>query len=126
MKKEILRKLHEIEIKENVKILFAAESGSRAWGFASPDSDYDVRFIYVRPKEEYLRLDTVKDVIEVPINEVCFRRLLSLDSRLHPGAGSLPVPEKEKSQKMRWRSCLGVIADGKGNKAKGLSKAKEL
>ena len=70
MKKEILRKLHEIEIKENVKILFAAESGSRAWGFASPDSDYDVRFIYVRPKEEYLRLDTVKDVIEVPINEV--------------------------------------------------------
>lgn len=37
-----------------------------------------------------------------------------------------PVPEKEKSQKMRWRSCLGVIADGKGNKAKGLSKAKEL
>ena len=70
MKKEILRKLHEIEIKENVKILFAAESGSRAWGFASPDSDYDVRFIYVRPKEEYLRLDTVKDVIEVPINDV--------------------------------------------------------
>ncbi|MCU6746599.1 nucleotidyltransferase domain-containing protein [Faecalicatena acetigenes] len=70
MKEEIIRKLREIEIKENVKILLAVESGSRAWGFASLDSDYDVRFIYVRPKKEYLRLDTVRDVIEVPINEV--------------------------------------------------------
>jgi predicted nucleotidyltransferase len=70
MRKEILGKLCEIENKENVKILLAVESGSRAWGFASPDSDYDVRFIYVRPRKEYLRLDTVRDVIEVPINDV--------------------------------------------------------
>ena len=46
--KEINEKLDEIEAKENVRILYAIESGSRAWGFASPDSDYDVRFIYVR------------------------------------------------------------------------------
>lgn len=45
------------------------ESGSRAWGFASPDSDYDVRFIYVRPKENYLKLERVRDVIELPIND---------------------------------------------------------
>ena len=39
-------------------------------GFASPDSDYDVRFIYVRPRESYLRLNRVRDVIELPINGV--------------------------------------------------------
>ena len=44
----IREKLREIEERECVKILYAVESGSRAWGFASPDSDYDVRFIYVR------------------------------------------------------------------------------
>ena len=50
-------KLKEIENKEQVKILYAVESGSRAWGFASSDSDYDVRFIYIRPKIEYLKLE---------------------------------------------------------------------
>lgn len=57
MRETILSKLDEIENRENVRILLAVESGSRAWGFASPDSDYDVRFIYVRPKEDYLRLE---------------------------------------------------------------------
>ena len=59
----ICEKLKEIEQKENVKILHAIESGSRAWGFASPDSDYDVRFIYIRPMEYYLRLEGKKDFI---------------------------------------------------------------
>ena len=67
MRETILSKLSEIENRENVKILLAVESGSRAWGFASPDSDYDVRFIYVRPKEDYLRLEKTRDVIELPI-----------------------------------------------------------
>ncbi len=67
MRETILRKLNEIENRENVKILLAVESGSRAWGFASPDSDYDVRFIYVRPREDYLRLEKTRDVIELPI-----------------------------------------------------------
>ena len=67
MRKTILTKLDEIENRENVKILLAVESGSRAWGFASPDSDYDVRFIYVRPREDYLRLEKTRDVIELPI-----------------------------------------------------------
>ena len=61
---EINEKLNEIEQKEGVRILHAVESGSRAWGFASPDSDYDVRFVYVRPAEDYLRLDEPRDVIE--------------------------------------------------------------
>ncbi len=70
MENLIVGKLHEIEEKENVRILLAVESGSRAWGFASPDSDYDVRFIYVRKKKEYLRLEAVRDVIELPINDL--------------------------------------------------------
>ena len=57
MREIILEKLKEIEEKENVKVLYCAESGSRAWGFASPDSDYDVRFVYIRPKDFYLRLE---------------------------------------------------------------------
>ena len=67
---EINENLDEIERKEGVRILHAVESGSRAWGFASPDSDYDVRFVYARPKEDYLRLDELRDVIEWQLDEV--------------------------------------------------------
>lgn len=67
---QIQEKLTEIEAQENVTILLAVESGSRAWGFASPDSDYDVRFIYVRPMADYLRLDEPKDVIEWQLDDV--------------------------------------------------------
>jgi uncharacterized protein len=62
--------LQEIESNHNVKILYACESGSRAWGFASPDSDYDVRFVYVHPKEHYLSIEEQRDVIELPINDL--------------------------------------------------------
>ena len=64
MDKKILEELRKIEAAEGVKIIMAIESGSRAWGFASPDSDYDVRFIYVRKQEDYLRLEGMRDVIE--------------------------------------------------------------
>lgn len=64
------RKLDEIEQKEKVRVLYAVESGSRAWGFASPDSDYDVRFVYVRPMEYYLRLEDKKDFINWELNDV--------------------------------------------------------
>lgn len=70
MRQEIINKLNEIEKKEHVKIIYAIESGSRAWGFESVDNDYDVRFIYVRRKEDYLCLDEKSDVIELPIDEV--------------------------------------------------------
>jgi len=72
MKEEILKQLEEIESTENIKILYACESGSRAWGFPSKDSDYDVRFIYVRDRDWYLRIDYEKqrDVVERPINDL--------------------------------------------------------
>ena len=66
----VLLKIREIEEKEHVRILHAVESGSRAWGFASPDSDYDVRFIYARDKNYYLRLRNTRDYIDGELNEV--------------------------------------------------------
>lgn len=70
MKKEILCKLKEVEETEHVKVLYAVESGSRAWGVESPDSDYDVRFIYVRPETDYLCVREKRDVIEWQLDEV--------------------------------------------------------
>ena len=70
MREKIQEQLRRIEDAENIKILLAVESGSRAWGFASPDSDYDVRFVYIRSLEDYLRLDAIRDVIELPIDDV--------------------------------------------------------
>ena len=70
MQNVIEEQLKEIEEKENVKIIYCVESGSRAWGFASPDSDYDVRFIYVRNKEDYLKLNKNRDVIEWRLDDV--------------------------------------------------------
>ncbi len=66
---EIMRRLAAVEEKEGVRILLAIESGSRAWGFASPNSDFDVRFIYARPKDWYVAVDLEdkRDVIEYPI-----------------------------------------------------------
>lgn len=66
----IKEKLTQIEQRENIRILYACESGSRAWGFASPDSDYDVRFIFVRPVKDYLRVKELPDFIDAELNEV--------------------------------------------------------
>ena len=70
IQREIQEHLDSIEAKQEVTILLAVESGSRSWGFASPDSDYDVRFIYMQKPEEYLRIDSKKDVIEWQLDEV--------------------------------------------------------
>ncbi len=68
---EIMRRLARAEQEEGVRIVLAIESGSRAWGFASPDSDFDVRFIYVREPDSYLAIDLEeqRDVIEYPITD---------------------------------------------------------
>ena len=64
---DIEHRLDAVESAEDVRLLMAVESGSRAWGFPSPDSDYDVRFVYVRPRDWYLSLVPGRDVIEYPI-----------------------------------------------------------
>jgi predicted nucleotidyltransferase len=90
MRETILQTLKEIEAKKNIKILYAVESGSRAWGFASEDSDYDVRFIYIRPLRDYLEIFPRRDVIEWEINDVWdingwdLKKMLQLLSRTNP------------------------------------------
>ncbi|EDY18778.1 nucleotidyltransferase-like protein [Chthoniobacter flavus Ellin428] len=61
--------LARVEAERNVRVLYACESGSRAWGFASRDSDYDVRFLYVHSRDWYLSVEERRDVIELPIAE---------------------------------------------------------
>lgn len=69
IEQQIQAKLDEIEQKYDVTILMAIESGSRSWGFSSPDSDYDVRFIYAHNKDWYLQVFDRKDIIELAIND---------------------------------------------------------
>lgn len=67
---QVLEQLRKIEQDEQMRILYSCESGSRAWGFSSKDSDYDVRFIYIRPVEWYLSIFEKRDVIERPISNM--------------------------------------------------------
>lgn len=80
------RKLQQIELEYGIRVLYAAESGSRAWGTNAKTSDFDVRFIYIRPQEEYLRLDATRDVLEFPIEDgwdMCGWDLTKLLQLLH-------------------------------------------
>jgi hypothetical protein len=80
--------LETIEARHGVRILHACESGSRAWGFASPDSDFDIRFIFVRTEPEYLAVEPAPDTIDLPIDG-------DLDAGGDGGAYELPPPTME-------------------------------
>ena len=109
---EILVRLNAVEKDEGVKILYACESGSRAWGFPSRDSDYDVRFVYVHPAEWYLSIDLEKkrDVIERPITDQIdlngwdLRKALGLYRKSNP-----PLLEWLNSPIVYWET-YGVAA----------------
>lgn len=89
---EILRRMQAAEVEHDIRILLAVESGSRAWGFESPNSDYDARFIYVHQRDWYLSvtLEEQRDVIEYPIvddidlNGWDLRKALRLFSKSNP------------------------------------------
>lgn len=67
--KEFERFIKMIEEEKGIKVLFAVENGSRAWGIESKNSDYDIRFVFVRPVEDYLSIDYKKEVIEYTSND---------------------------------------------------------
>ena len=69
MMTRIAAALAALEAQHGIRILYACESGSRAWGFPSPDSDYDVRFIYVQPLDWYLRLGEGPDTLNFPVDD---------------------------------------------------------
>ena len=61
--------LRQLEATHGIRILYACESGSRAWGFPSPDSDFDVRFIYCHPADWYLTLDEGPGTLNFPVDD---------------------------------------------------------
>lgn len=89
---DIMHRLKAAEAEHNITVLWAIESGSRAWGFHSPDSDYDCRFVYVRNRDWYLSIDVEdrRDVIEYPIvdeidiNGWDLRKALRLMAKANP------------------------------------------
>ncbi len=97
MEKRILKELDAIEKEHCVKIILASESGSRAWGFPSNDSDYDVRFIYVNKPDWYLTIGNKRDVIELPIDEI-------LDINGWDLKKSLQLMRKSNSPLAEWLS----------------------
>ena len=65
MKEEIKQLCKDIEKQHNIKILFCIESGSRVWRFESQNSDYDIRFVFVRPIDNYIGINQPDDIIKV-------------------------------------------------------------
>ena len=90
MKDKIVNKLNEVEKEEKVTILYAVESGSRGWGFASKDSDYDVRFIYIHPLDWYLSIAEKRDVIGYSLSNLLdmsgwdIKKVLQLFNKSNP------------------------------------------
>jgi predicted nucleotidyltransferase len=109
---EIERRLHAVETTDAVRIVYAVESGSRAWGFESADSDWDVRFVYVRPRDWYLsvNLESRRDVIERPIVDHIDLSGWDIRKALRLFAASNPPFLEWLSSPIVYRDGLGFAA----------------
>lgn len=112
--------LKTLEEERDIKILYAAESGSRAWGFASADSDYDVRFVYVRKPEWYLSInvENKRDVVELPIDSELdvvgwdLRKACKLLTKSNPSILEwLTSPIIYRNNQSMRRRCMNMMAD---------------
>lgn len=97
MKERIQELLQHTAASHGVHLLLASESGSRAWGFPSLDSDYDVRFLYAHSKDWYLTIDKKDDVIELPIND-------DIDMNGWDIRKALKLLQKSNSPLLEWLS----------------------
>jgi len=103
MELTIRQSLQQIAVAEQVRVLYAVESGSRGWGFESADSDWDVRFVYLRPPEWYLSIQHRRDVLEFPLREGLdisgwdLRKALGLFAKSNP-----PLLEWLRSPISQW------------------------
>lgn len=123
--KEILSLLERIERDRGVRILYACESGSRAWGFASPDSDYDIRFIFIRPESTYLSVLDGLDTIELPLEgdldpggwdvRKAVRLLGKSNGALIEWLHSPIVYRSEPGFLERWRETAAEVFNGKAS-----------
>lgn len=104
----ILAELDVLEREQAIRILLAVESGSRAWGFPSRDSDYDVRFLYVRPIEAYLAVTPQRDVIERPIDALLDINGWDLRKALQLVLRSNAVLIEWLTSPVRYRSWFGA------------------
>ncbi|MFS1515683.1 nucleotidyltransferase domain-containing protein [Bacillus sp. SCS-151] len=90
MRTQIISELEQIEREEQVKIIFACEAGSRAWGLHSNDSDFDVRFFYIHHTDWYLSIEHKRDVISKPVSDLLdisgwdIRKALQLYKKSNP------------------------------------------
>ncbi len=111
VRSQIDDKLADIEARHNVRILFAIESGSRAWGFPSPDSDYDARFVYAHAQDWYLSLHPSRDVIELPIDDLLDINGWDIRKALNLALKPNPVLLEWLSSPIRHRWSEPVCAD---------------
>lgn len=110
MHQRIQEVLAGIEAEHGVRILYACESGSRGWGFESADSDWDVRFIYVHPRDWYLSIEEERDVIELPIDELLDVNGWDLRKSLRLMKKSNPVLLEWLSSPIVYREDAGAMA----------------
>jgi predicted nucleotidyltransferase len=118
IRRAVADRLDAIEDEHDVTVLYACESGSRAWGFASADSDYDVRFLYAHPRDWYLSIDLERrdDTIDPPIDDEIdlhgwdLRKALGLFRKSNPPLLEWlqsPVVYREDEAVMdRWRALM--------------------
>jgi len=118
VRQDITERLDAVEREHDATVLYACESGSRAWGFASADSDYDVRFIYTHPRDWYLSLDLDRrdDTVDPPVTEALdlhgwdLRKALRLFRTSNPSLlewlRSPIVYREDEATMTRWRDLL--------------------
>lgn len=136
MKTQIQNRLAELEQERGIKILYACESGSRAWGFASPDSDYDVRFIYAHEPAWYLSIHNRDETIDLPLEGELdlagwdFRKALRLFAKSN---GALlewlhsPIVYRERREAVAlWRSLVPDIVSPKALACHYLGQCKRI